>query len=79
MGNNEKKEAFDKAKQFFDKFDVDDDKHAAVIILFDKEAKAIRMLTINANPGCTLMMLNNATDTFIESIESAMDIDRTLN
>lgn len=73
-----KRDALDKAKQMFDKFDIDDENHSAIIIMHDKKENQFRMLLINTNPGQAMMLLDNAVESVIDDISEALKY-RTLN
>lgn len=79
MDDIEKKEALNKAKEMFAKFDVDNENHSAVVMMHDNTTSAFRMLVINADSSFTLTMLTTAIQATIESLEAADDPDRTLN
>lgn len=74
-----KKEAMDKFKKMFDKFDIDNQDHAAIFLMYDKKEGDFRMLTLNTTPGVAMAMLDSATDSLMECINDSLDDDRTLN
>ena len=73
-----KNDALEKARQMFDKFDIDDSNHSAIIIMFDKKESQFRMLTINTNAGEAMMLLDNAVESVVEEVSDAVRY-RTLN
>lgn len=73
-----KRDALDKAKQMFDKFDIDNDNHSAIIIMYDGKESQFRMLMINTNPGQAMMLLDNAVESVIDDISEEVKY-RTLN
>lgn len=79
MNDLEKREALQKAKEMFDTFDVDNENHSAIIILYDKSKKQFKMVTINTAAGHAMLMLTNAYESIVESIEAELHTDRTLN
>lgn len=79
MNEIEKKEALEKAKEMFNTFDVDNEDHSAIIILYDKSKKQFKMVTVNTSAGHAMLMLTNAYESIIESIEAELNTDRTLN
>ena len=78
MSDMSKKEAFEEAKKFFDKFDVDNDSHSAVIVMYDQSEGHFRMLTVNASTGQVIAMLDKAMETLVESVIPP-PTDRTIN
>lgn len=74
----ESNEALDKAKEMFNKFDIDNDDHACVIIMFDKSASAFRMVALNCNEFEASALTLQALTIFNEANES-QDDDRILN
>jgi hypothetical protein len=79
MNEIEKKEAFKKAKEMFETFDVDNEEHSAIIILYDKGKQKFKMVTVNASASYAILMLANAHGSILESVEAELDTDRTLN
>jgi hypothetical protein len=79
MNDLEKREALQKAKEMFDTFDVDNENHSAIIILYDKGKQRFKMVTVNTSAGHAILMLANAHESIVQSIESELDPDRTLN
>lgn len=79
MNDLEKREALQKAKEMFETFDVDDENHSAIIILYDKGKKRFKMVTVNTSAGHAILMLANAHESILETIESELNPDRTLN
>jgi len=78
MDEMEKEEALRRAKEMFNTFDIDNEKHSGIIVMYDKESNNFKMLTINANPETVIMLLSTAYDTALENMENIMP-DRTLN
>lgn len=79
MTDTEKQKALNRAKEMFDSFDVDNEQHSAIIIMYDKEASNFKMLTVNATPTTAMLLLTNAYESVIDSVKDMMDSDRTLN
>jgi D-alanine-D-alanine ligase-like ATP-grasp enzyme len=79
MTDVEKQKALERAKEMFDSFDVDNDQHSAIIIMYDKEAGNFKMLTVNANPTTAMLLLTNAYESVIEGVKDMLSTDRTLN
>lgn len=79
MNKVEKKKAIKKAKEMFETFDVDNEEHSAIIILYDKGKQQFKMVTVNASAGHAILMLANAYGSIVESVEDELDTDRTLN
>jgi hypothetical protein len=82
MKDTTKQEAMDKVKHMFDKFDVDNDDHLAIVIMYDKKLGDFRMLTLNTSPGSAVAMLDNAMESVMGHIKDAiedMHKDRILN
>lgn len=79
MTDTEKQKALNRAKEMFDSFDVDNEQHSAIIIMYDKEASNFKMLTVNASPTIAMLLLTNAYESVIEGVKDMMDSDRTLN
>lgn len=75
----EANEALEKAKEMFNKFDIDNDAHAGVIIMFDKNASAFRMVALNCNELEASALTLQALMIFNEASNSEIDDDRTLN
>ena len=73
------KACIQKAKEMFDTFDVDNENHSAIIILYDKGKQRFKMVTVNTSAGHAILMLANAHESIVQSIESELDPDRTLN
>ena len=78
MDEVSKQQALEQARQMFDKFDIDDENHSAIIVMYDKKESAFRMLTINTNPGEAMMLLDNAMESVVDSISDAVKY-RTMN
>ena len=73
-----KRDALEKAKKMFDKFDIDNDNHSAIIIMYDGQDSQFRMLMINTNPGQAMLLLDNAVESVIEDVSDAVKY-RTMN
>lgn len=78
MDEINKQQALEQAKQMFDKFDIDDANHSAIIVMYDKKESAFRMLTINVTPSEAMMLLDNAVDSVIDNVSDAIKY-RNLN
>ena len=78
MDDVTKQEALEKARKMFDKFDIDDENHSAIIIMYDKKEGQFRMLTINTTPPTAMALLDNAVESVIETISDLIN-PRTLN
>lgn len=74
-----KKEALEKFKQMFNTFDIDNENHAAIFLMYDKTEGEFRMLTLNTTPSIAIAMLDSATESLVECINDSLDDDRTLN
>jgi hypothetical protein len=79
MDNMEKQKALNRAKEMFDSFDIDNEQHSAIVIMYDKEASNFKMLTVNATPTTAMLLLTNAYESVIDSVKDMLDPDRTLN
>jgi len=79
MTDIEKQKVFDRAKEMFDTFDIDNEQQSAIIIMYDKEGGNFRMLTVNATPMTALLLLTNAYESVLDNVKDMMDSDRTLN
>jgi hypothetical protein len=79
MTDTEKRKALDRAKEMFDTFDIDNEQHSAIIIMYDKEGGNFRMLTVNATPMTAMLLLTNAYESVLDGVKDMMDTDRTLN
>lgn len=79
MADTEKQKAMERVKKMFDTFDVDNEQHSAIVIMYDKEAGDFKMLTVNATPMTAALLLTNAYESVLESVKDMMDSERTLN
>jgi len=79
MTDTEKQKALDRAKEMFDSFDVDNEQHSAIIIMYDKEASNFKMLTVNTTPMTAALLLTNAYESVLDGVKDMLDTDRTLN
>ena len=79
MTDTEKQKALDRAKEMFDSFDVDNEQHSAIIIMYDKEAGNFKMLTVNATPTTAMLLLTNAYESVLDGVKDMLNTDRTLN
>jgi len=79
MTDTEKQKAFNRAREMFDSFDIDNEQHSAVIIMYDKEASSFKMLTINASPTESMLLLTNAYESVLAGVKDMLNPDRTLN
>ena len=74
-----KADALDRAIEMFRDFDVDDDRYSGMVLMYDKKEERFRMLTINANPGEIVIMLDSAFSAVVDVDEAFNDENRTLN
>jgi hypothetical protein len=74
-----KAEALARAIEMFRDFDVDDDRYGGVILMYDKKEERFRMLTINANPGEIMIMLDSAFSAVFDVDDALSDENRILN
>jgi hypothetical protein len=69
MTDSVKTESLAKAKQMFDSFDIDNDDHSVILLMYDKHEGKFNMVSLNTSPGVALGMLDNATEAILEYLK----------
>jgi len=72
------REAMSRAKELFDRFDIDNEKHCGIIIMFDGENERLSMVALNSNAIKTMVLLVQAM-TILRDAEDGAEGDRVLN
>lgn len=66
----DKVEALERARQMFNKLDVDNPNHSCVLIMYDHEAESFRMVAVNSDTTMALALMAMAAQALTSTAEA---------
>jgi hypothetical protein len=73
MNDSVKNNSFNKAKQMFNSFDVDNEDHSVILIMYDKSDGQVNMVTLNTSAEVAVNMLGTAMSAVMDLCNEVLD------